>query len=315
MAPDFVASASTSMPPDIFNTLPEMDWFNDTSDLFGMDFTPTIDNALESQLNDNGLHSQPQELDDSSSEHINDSAKQRHAIFQRSLWLWKPELNQNAFSEHSNIPMSEQQVDIGSSPHQPYLPPLNMEDTLSQDSRDRILQLVVKTAKSHISIPSFPSVSTLNILLKVGIAKRLETDAWIHPYTFESGKARPELLTALIAAGCVCFGIPRVSKTGLVLFEIVRVALNQLAEEDNSVIRDLQYLQACMIWIDVTAFCGFQRKMQIAESSLQPLVTALRRTGKFDHVAYSSIRPSSVEEGDALEAKWRRWVEEESYKR
>ncbi|KAF2159466.1 hypothetical protein M409DRAFT_30086 [Zasmidium cellare ATCC 36951] len=319
MAPQFEASSSLSLPPDIFNAMPELDWFSDTTDIFGLDFTPTIDNAIERQLNGSFPAEDCQNIaaehDGTCDKHVNDSAKQRHAIFQRSLWLWRPDANQNAFSEHNNIPMNERSIDMGASPHQPYLPSLHMEDTLSQDSRDRILQLVVKTAKSHVSIPSFPSTACLDTLLKVGIAKRLETDAWIHPYTFDSEKTRPELLTALIAAGCVCFGIPRVSKTGLVLFEIVRVALNQLAEEDNSVIRDLQYLQACMIWIDVTAFCGFQRKMQIAESSLQPLVTALRRTGKFDHVSYTKTRPCASDQGDELEDKWRRWVEDESYKR
>lgn len=44
-------------------------------------------------------------------------------------------------------------------------------------------------------------------------------------------------------------------------------------EEDNSAVRDLQYIQASMIWIDVCSFCGFKRKMEIAESNLQPLVT------------------------------------------
>jgi hypothetical protein len=28
-----------------------------------------------------------------------------------------------------------------------------------------------------------------------------------------------------------------------------------------------------MIWLDIGAFCGFRRKMEIAESNLQPLVT------------------------------------------
>lgn len=44
-------------------------------------------------------------------------------------------------------------------------------------------------------------------------------------------------------------------------------------EHDNSTIRDLQYLQASMLWLDIAAFCGFRRKMEIAESSLLPLVT------------------------------------------
>lgn len=38
-------------------------------------------------------------------------------------------------------------------------------------------------------------------------------------------------------------------------------------------LRDLQYLQASMIWLDIGVFCGYTRKMQIAESYLQPLCT------------------------------------------
>ena len=153
------------------------------------------------------------------------------------------------------------------------------------------------------------------MLIKVGLAKRMETDAWIHPYTIQLDIARPELLTALIAAGCVCFGIPSVSKTGLVLLEVLRVALSRLMEHDNSVIAELQYLQAWMIWIDITAFCGYKRKMEIAEQSLQPLVAALRRAGKFDSMHYSSSQESFSGESDVLERKWRQWVEQESYKR
>lgn len=78
----------------------------------------------------------------------------------------------------------------------------------------------------------------------------METDAWIHSYTFGAETARPELLIALIAAGCVCFGTPSVSKTGLVLFELTR-ALHGLVVEDNSMMRDLQYLQASMISIEL----------------------------------------------------------------
>lgn len=165
-----------------------------------------------------------------------------------------------------------------------------IQDHLSQAVRDRIFQLVTKTAGSQVSIPSFPSPECLDKLIKVGIAKRAETDAWIHPYTFKSESSRPEFLTALVAAGCICFGIPSVSRTGLVLQEIVRVSLNDLVchihprssiaikltpqvEKDNSTTQDLQFLQASMLWMDIGAFCGFRRKMVIAESSLQSLIT------------------------------------------
>lgn len=180
-----------------------------------------------------------------------------------------------------------------------------------------MFRLVVTTADAKVSVPTFPSVECLDILVKVGIAKRLETDAWIHPYTFSSQHTRPELLIALVAAGCVCFGVPAVNRTGLVLLEIARVALNKLIEEDNSAVRDLQYLQASMIWLDVCGFCGHKRKMEIAESNLQPLVTALRRFGKFDKAAYqtTAITPSLNDTAEEIESKWRLWVHEESYKR
>jgi hypothetical protein len=188
-------------------------------------------------------------------------------------------------------------------------------DELLSSSRDQMFRLVVTTADAKVSVPTFPSVECLDILVKVGIAKRLETDAWIHPYTFSSEHTRPELLIALVAAGCVCFGVPAVNRTGLVLLEIARVALNKLIEDDNSTIRDLQYLQASMIWLDVCGFCGHKRKMEIAESNLQPLVTALRRFGKFDKAAYETVTPTPIDTTEEIEAKWRRWVHVESYKR
>ena len=85
-----------------------------------------------------------------------------------------------------------------------------------------------------------------------------------------------------------------------------------------------------MIWLDIGAFCGFRRKMEVAESNLQPLVTvrapsasnylkltfqALRRTGKFDRAAYTAIVPSADDGDDETERKWHEWVKDESYKR
>lgn len=130
--------------------------------------------------------------------------------------------------------IDERNVDLTASPHEPSAANITIPDRLSPQARDRIFQLVSKTAQSQISILSFPSAECLDKLIKVGIAKRTETDAWIHPYTFDSERARPEFLTALVAAGCVCFGIPSVSRTGLVLQEIVRVALSRLVRHETT---------------------------------------------------------------------------------
>ncbi|PVH98847.1 C2H2 type zinc finger domain-containing protein [Periconia macrospinosa] len=318
--PDFIAMETSQAPLDLMTWMPDIDGLGE-GDLFGTDFAPTIDQTFEAQRVLDGFFVGPKDpiskesLESAQLQNRQDAARMRHAIFQRSPWLWVPSENQHTFSEDDKIILDERNVDLASSPHEPSAATLSIADRLSPQARDRVFQLVSKTAQSQISIPSFPSADCLDRLIKVGIAKRTETDAWIHPYSFESETARPEFLTALIAAGCVCFGIPSVSRTGLVLQEIVRVALGRLTEHDNSTIRDLQYLQASMLWLDIAAFCGFKRKMEIAESSLQPLVTALRRAGKLDKVSYVTTAPAAHDSEDILEKKWHSWVEHESYKR
>ncbi|KAI7355421.1 hypothetical protein KC354_g10788 [Hortaea werneckii] len=310
------------LPPDISSVLPDQDWLGEL-DIFGADFIPAVDNAFAAPL----IHTLPQQhqahpdgvteedVEGNSSRRLNqaDHARERHAIFKRSPWLWIPERNSNAFTEHNRIQLDEGHLQSASSPHQPFAETLSIPDRLSQSSRDRILQLVVRTAKSQICITSFPSADCLDLLIKMGIAKKFETDAWIHPFTFKSEDCRPELLTALVAAGCVCFGVKTVSRTGLVLLEIVRVALSRVIEEDNSAVRDLRWLQASMIWLDIAAFCGFKRKMEVAESNLQPLITAMRRYGKFDRVAYSPITPSTADSASQLHETWLQWVEAQSF--
>ncbi|KAJ4376924.1 hypothetical protein N0V86_006362 [Didymella sp. IMI 355093] len=296
-APDFMGVDYLQPPPDLAAWMPEVDWLG-TGDIFGNDFTPAIDQMLEVQVSqrDNIRSERQPPAKDTSHEKIDsDSARRRHAAFKQSA------------CEHENIMLDESNVDLAASPHMPYSSNIVIPDQLSAAARDRIFQLVSKTARSQITIPAFPSADCVDKLIKVGIAKRTETDAWIHPYLFESETARPEYLTALVAAGCVCFGIPAVSKTGLALQEIVRVALNNLSENDNSVVRDLEYLQACMLWLDIGAFCGYRRKMEIAESSLQSLVTALRRAGRLDYVRYPTVTPFAEDNEEELHAKWKQY--------
>ncbi|KAF2014451.1 hypothetical protein BU24DRAFT_481913 [Aaosphaeria arxii CBS 175.79] len=301
--------------PDLTMWMPEMNWLGEV-DLFNNDFAFPIDQISSEQQDTSPESSVPANLSNGVSNPFRGQgdAKKRHAIFKRSPWFWVPDQNQHAFSENA-ITIDSRNVDIASSPHQPCSPTISIPDRLSLQARDRIFQLISRTAQNQVSVLSFPSADCLDKLINVGIAKRIETDAWIHPFSFDSSTARPEYLTALVAAGCVCFGIPSVSRTGLVFQEIVRVALNKLVELDNSVIRDLQYLQAFMIWLDIGVFCGFRRKMEIAESNLLPLVTGLRRAGKFDRVTYTQIVPSMDDSVGELQRKWRSWVEQESFKR
>ncbi|KNG51781.1 fad binding domain containing protein [Stemphylium lycopersici] len=289
----------------------------DSVDPFSSDFVPNVDDVF------NGAYFAPiadtEEIRAPESSgirnHGDEDARRRHIAFQRSPWLWNPERNQHAFSDYDTVSLDEQNVSLTSSPHMPHASNVVVPDRLSQAARDRIFQLVSKTAPPQMSFSSFPVTDSLDKLIKVGISKRAETDAWIHPYTFQSETSRPEFLTALVAAGCICFGIPSVNKTGLLLQEITRMSLNDLIEKDDSVTRDLQYLQGSMLWLEIGAFCGFKRKMIVAESNLQALITALRRAGRFDNYPSPSTTPTVADGENELNRKWRLWVEDQAYRR
>lgn len=60
---------------------------------------------------------------------------------------------------------------------------------------------------------------------------------------------------------------------------------------------------------------GISRKMEIAESFLQPLMTMLRRGGRFRKSTWKEISPSTDAQGSALENEWLAWVKQESYLR
>jgi hypothetical protein len=121
---DFVGTEAAQLPPDFANLFPDQEWF-DEMDLFGNDFLPTLDEALNVpplpsppatiQLDGTDKYSGAATQGLSRSEH----ARKRHAIFQRSPWLWQPQQHQNAFSEHSDIRLDDTSLHSASSPHQP----------------------------------------------------------------------------------------------------------------------------------------------------------------------------------------------------
>lgn len=119
-------------------------------------------------------------------------------------------------------------IDLAASPSHIPLASVLLQDKLSLQSRDQVLQLITRTAKSRVAISSFPNPEYLDSLLKIGMAKRGFGEGWLHLATFRCEEARPELLAALIAAGCVALGNPAISKTGLVLQEVVRLSLERL---------------------------------------------------------------------------------------
>ncbi|CAG8172161.1 unnamed protein product [Penicillium olsonii] len=302
------APHETHQPRGVFDFMLDTDFSFAGNDLFGTDFIPDLDRILDNSAPIFGF-------EDASSKELNhqEAASRRAAAFERSFWQWVPAKNQHAFSEEKRIPLRD--GDSISPTHRNRLDALKIPGKLSMQARDDIFKLVVQTAGSRLSVSSFPSSEYLDTLIKIGIGKRTETDAFIHPYSFYEQQLRPELLTGLVAAGCVCCGLSSINKTGIILQEITRASLAQLVENDNSVLRDIQWLQASMLWLDIGIFCGYKRKMQIAESYLQPLCTAFRRAVAFDRSTYSLLVPPIGNDESLLRKVWHDWIKQESLKR
>jgi hypothetical protein len=121
---DFVGADTTQLPPDFANLFTDQDWLGDM-ELFGTDFVPTLDEALNMPPWPSPSASNPIDGSESMdavaeqglsrSEHV----RKRHAILQRSPWLWSPERHQHAFSEHKDIRLDDTNLHSASSPHQP----------------------------------------------------------------------------------------------------------------------------------------------------------------------------------------------------
>ncbi|KAL4804542.1 hypothetical protein BDV18DRAFT_153035 [Aspergillus unguis] len=294
-----------------FDLLPDLEFEFSDAGIFGDDFIPD----LESAIHDGFLLPTPLSMETSEQDY-HDSTKRRVVAFQNSFWNLLQE-NKRSAPGDDDRPIADRDLDNSVlSPHS--IPSdLTAHEKLSSRSRDEILRLIVKTGDHHLSIPELPSVEHLDILIKVGLAKKLEVNPWIHLYTCYDDRPRPEFLTALVTAGCVSCLTPSVNKTGLILQEIVRVALRNISEANYEVLWDFQYLQASMIWLEIGFSCGYRRNMRMVEGGVQALAINLRQTGAFDSSSYRPITPLGIpdENSHDLDCAWKAWIKQESLKR
>ncbi|KAK0747035.1 hypothetical protein B0T18DRAFT_369780 [Schizothecium vesticola] len=175
-------------------------------------------------------------------------------------------------------------------------------------ARDSIVALVVKRCRPENqarAMASFPSVELLDTLLQYYLTSSVaQADSFLHVPTFDPNSKRPELLAAMAAAGAVLTADPTLTKLGFAIQECVRTALPLLWESDNSLVRSLELSQAHLISLEIALWSGHGRKVEIAESFLQSLITMLRRGGRLRLSGYSPPSPG-----------WAPWIRQESFKR
>lgn len=140
-------------------------------------------------------------------------------------------------------------------------------------------------------------------------------DSWIHIPTLRPSDLIPELLTLMIAAGAILGRSSHAQKFGYALQDKARLANRDMFERDNSNTRSLQALQAFAVSLNIGTWSGNKRTMELAESAALPLITMLRRAGKFRKSREPTECPLPSDTTEMLEQKWRMWVEAESFKR
>jgi hypothetical protein len=192
-------------------------------------------------------------------------------------------------------------------------------EPLSTTSRDKILAMILSTCKPT-NIPRvvacFPSIGLLDSLFQFSLTSPgSHAKHWIHAPTLLAVQTRPELLAAIVAAGAVLAPDASIRKVGYAIQEAIRTAVQVQVEEDNTLLRDLQIMQTSLLQLKIGLWSGDSRKMELAEGFQQVLVTMARRSGLFRRGTYERIVPFPEDQGDVLEAKWRKWVKQESRKR
>ncbi|KAK6698100.1 hypothetical protein SNK03_010881 [Fusarium graminearum] len=237
--------------------------------------------------------------------------------FQNSHWKFRPNAKDHAGAEEHNLSLPATDSAYPS-PESGVALDLNTRVTcakLEGPARDRILMMVVSSCRSdHLSkaVASFPSAELLDTLLQFYLTSSVtHATSFIHAASFNPNEKRPELVAAMAACGAVLTSDPALTKLGYAIQECLRVAVAKHWERDNTLVRDLQLTQAFLIILEMGIWSGLPRKVEIAESFFNPVLTMMRRDGKFKRSAYSDHKVTSR----ASRQDWLEWIEHESFKR
>ncbi|ENH74672.1 hypothetical protein FOC1_g10001346 [Fusarium oxysporum f. sp. cubense race 1] len=127
------------------------------------------------------------------------------------------------------------------------------------------------------------------------------------------GSCRDYLLV-IIAAGAVIVPERQIRVTGLFMHDILRTAMAQIYESDNSTTRDLQALQAYLRALEVRGWSGLKRKTEIACSFMQPGYTMLFQSGAFSSPPKQGLSGGPDQGAQELDTVWKSRAMRESLK-
>lgn len=238
--------------------------------------------------------------------------------FKQSVWRYQPQPNKDySGAEQNNLAFNDSEKDNERRSH--ITQRRVVVEKLHRVNRDRLLALVLGTCSADNVkriASAFPSIDLLDGLIQYFLtAPSLDAQNWLHLATFSPSKVSPELLACIVSAGAATTPDLPLRKLGFALHEASRIGQGKLFEENNTAIRDLQHVRSLYLQLKVGMWSGISRKMEIAESFFQPLVTMLRRGGRFRRTTWKEISPPTTGGDQVLEARWQEWIHQESYLR
>jgi hypothetical protein len=247
-----------------------------------------------------------------------DSVPVRTEAFKQSIWRYLPQRNKDfGGAEQENLAFADLEKDSNRRSH--IAQRRAITERLHRVSRDRLMALVLGTCSSENVkkiASAFPSIELLDTLIQFFLTSpSIDAQSWFHLPTFSPSKISPEVLACIVAAGAVSTPDIPLRKLGFALHEASRIGQAKAFEADNTAIRDLQHLQNLLLELQIGMWSGISRKMEIAESFLQPLMTMLRRGGRFRRSTWKHIQAPIDEHSTSLEDQWQEWVHQESYLR
>lgn len=235
-----------------------------------------------------------------------------------SIWRWVPVPGVGGYSDQTDLSIPAQDQISGTPESLIEVRKRATDERLDSIARDKILAILFSQVRSHIlpALSALPSVMLLDKLIQFFLAGPTPlVKTWIHIASFNPKKARPELSLAMAAAGAVFTPDRSLRKLGFAMQEVVRNHAPTVWEADNTLVRDLEMSQAYMLQLAIGLWSGSSRKIEISESFQQPLLSMLRRGGRFKRSNYPVPTFEPQDDLQVLEEKWRVWIEQESFKR
>ncbi|KKY16836.1 putative c2h2 type zinc finger domain protein [Phaeomoniella chlamydospora] len=280
-------------------------------DLDGFDFASftTFDEGSPLYMNTVMAHM----MNDAATPAVQNSIDMGSEAFRKSIWRWTPT------HERGNAEQLDLAVDTNDTSGQKHSRAFDHRtpaQRLGQKGRDKILGLLLGICDSaNLSriVSAFPSANVLDSFLCnfFHFAEHQDSSwssSWIHIHTLDANNLRPELISMMVAAGATLSSSRTVRRLGYAIAETVRLSIPKMFETRNVTTRELRSLQAFLLQLNVDVWSGNKRRMELAESHLLPLVTMLRRASRFQRAKFTDL-PLLDDVPDALDKKWRSWVE------